>query len=314
MSQEQTEAAHLSQHVIEGPVSGSVTGAIDSAVKYQRDQAMQTEEAKSMPENSVIPLLVQQDAAPVDTKGNYEAVRFNALKHGVLSKLTVLAHENQAEFADLLAALIQEHRPAGMTERHLIEELAAIIWRKRRVLLAEGAAINRGLRSVTQSQHDSPIPAAAPFERGLSKDDCDLPDLLTASPEEIAERRRHAELDLTATRKAMAILRKSGHQAYAKARRALLQESRDWWDEHVEEEEYQANAQGLEQFIREKLEPICIRMEQEARLTPAIQVQTLGEGLQVHRLEKLNRYETHLDRKFERTLAMILKLKQLHSG
>jgi hypothetical protein len=28
-------------------------------------------------------------------------------------------------------------------------------------------------------------------------------------------------------------------------------------------------------------------------------------------LEKLNRYETHLDRKFERTLAMLLKLKQL---
>jgi hypothetical protein len=28
-------------------------------------------------------------------------------------------------------------------------------------------------------------------------------------------------------------------------------------------------------------------MEQEARLIPAIQVQTLGEGLQMHRLEKL---------------------------
>jgi hypothetical protein len=51
----------------------------------------------------------------------------------------------------------------------------------------------------------------------------------------------------------------------------------------------------------------------EAECTPAIKVQTLGEGLQVHRLEKLNRYETHLDRKFERTLAMLLKLKDLRS-
>jgi hypothetical protein len=58
-----------------------------------------------------------------------------------------LAHEDHAEFADLLAALIEEHRPAGMTERHLIEELATIIWRKRRVLLAEGAKINEGLKS-----------------------------------------------------------------------------------------------------------------------------------------------------------------------
>ncbi|TCT19484.1 hypothetical protein EDC35_10890 [Thiobaca trueperi] len=258
--------------------------------------------------------LIQAEIVPMASSGNYEAVRFNAMKHGILSRLTVLAHEDQTEFTDLLAALIEEHRPAGMTERHLVEELASIIWRKRRVLLAEGAAINRGLRSVAQSQHDSPIPAAAPFERGLLKEGCDLPDLLTASAEEIAERQRHAALDLAATRKAAAILRKGGLNAYEKARRALIQESRDWWDEHVEEGEYPATAEGLAEFIYKTLEPICIRMEQEARLIPAIQVQTLGEGLQVHRLEKLNRYETHLDRKFERTLAMILKLKQLRSG
>ena len=46
----------------------------------------------------------------------------------------------------------------------------------------------------------------------------------------------------------------------------------------------------------------------------AIKAQTLGEGLQAHRLEKLNRYESHLDRKFERTLAMLLKLKELRRG
>jgi hypothetical protein len=40
----------------------------------------------------------------------------------------------------------------------------------------------------------------------------------------------------------------------------------------------------------------------------------LGEGLQAHRLENLNRYETHLDRKFGRTLAMLLKLKDLRGA
>jgi hypothetical protein len=59
----------------------------------------------------------------------------------------VLAHEDGGDFADLLAALIEEHRPAGMTERHLVEELAAIIWRKRRVLMAEAAKINEGLKA-----------------------------------------------------------------------------------------------------------------------------------------------------------------------
>jgi hypothetical protein len=259
-------------------------------------------------------VMTGNESAPVTRSGNYDPVRFNAMKHGILSRLVVLAHEDHAEYGDLLAALIEEHRPAGMTERHLIEELATIIWRKRRVLLAEGAAINRGLRSVAHNQHNSPVPAAAPFERGLSKECSDLPDLLTASVEEIAERQRNAELDLAATQKAAAILRKGGPNTYEKARRALIQESRDWWDEYVEEEEYPATLEGLEQFIRETLEPLCIRIEMEARYQPAIKQQTMGEGLQAHRLEKLNRYETHLDRKFERTLAMLLKLKQLRGA
>ena len=249
----------------------------------------------------------------VATQGSYEPVHYNAMKHGILSRLAVLPHEDVGEFADLLAALIEEHDPAGMTERHLIEELAAIIWRKRRVLLAEGARINEGLKNSVNSPK-TVMPSAAPFQRGLTGENASLHDLLTATPEEIATDQRNAEIDLAATRKASAILNKEGQNAYEKARRALIPESRDWWDGYVEDEEYPATAEGLAQFIREHLEPICMSMEREARYQPAIKAQALGEGLQAHRLEKLNRYETHLDRKFERTLAMLLKLKQLRSA
>lgn len=248
--------------------------------------------------------------ASVEKTGNYDPVRLNAMKHGILSRLVVLPHEDHTEYGDLLAALVEEHRPAGMTERHLVEELAAIIWRKRRVLLAEGAKINEGLKFAVSSPR-MVMPSAAPLQRGLSGENADLRDLIEATPEEIAERRRDAELDLAATHKAVAILLRGGSDAYAKARRALISESREWWDQYVADEEYPATAEGLAQFIREMLEPMCIRMMQEARFASAIKAQTLGEGLQAHRLEKLNRYETHLDRKFERTLAMLLKLKEL---
>ena len=137
---------------------------------------------------------------------------------------------------------------------------------------------------------------------------------MEGTPEEIAKQQQDAALDLAATRKAAAILRKGGPNAYTKARRALIEESRSFWDEHVDEESYPATAEGLAEFIRETLEPICFRMAREAQFTPAIKAQTLGEGLQAQRLEKLNRYETHLDRKFERTLAMLLKLKQLRGA
>lgn len=257
--------------------------------------------------------VITHDEAPAVKTGNYEPVRFNAMKHGILSRLVVLAHEDHAEYGDLLAALVEEHRPAGMTERHLVEELAAIIWRKRRVLMAEGARINEGLKNAVNSPK-LVMPSAAPFQRGLSGENADLRDLVATTPSEIAERQRDAEIDLAATQKAAAILRKGGPNAYTKARRALIQESRDWWDEHVEEEEYPATVEGLAQFIREVLEPVCIRMAHEARFAPAIKAQTLGEGLQAHRLEKLSRYETHLDRKFERALAMLLKLKDLRGA
>lgn len=55
-------------------------------------------------------------------------------------------------------------------------------------------------------------------------------------------------------------------------------------------------------------------MEYETKFTPAIQAQTLGEGLQAGGLENLHRYETHLDHKFERTLAMLLKMKELRGN
>ncbi len=244
---------------------------------------------------------------------NYEAVRFNAMKHGILSKLVVLAHEDYAEFADLLAALIEEHRPGGMTEQHLVEELASIIWRKRRVLLAEGATINRSLKGVVSSEVNSPVRAAAPFVRGLSTSPTDLQDLMTATPEQVVEGQQEAELELSATRKAASILRKGGKNAYHRARRSLIADSRDQWDEYVADGSRPATAEALAHYIREELEPFCFQMAHDARFQPAIKAQTLGEGLQAHRLESLSRYETHLDRKFERTLAMLLKLKELRA-
>ena len=59
-------------------------------------------------DNPVVLFPVIEEAAPMVKAGNYEPVRFNAMKHGILSKLAVLAHEDHAEFADLLAAFRED--------------------------------------------------------------------------------------------------------------------------------------------------------------------------------------------------------------
>ena len=234
------------------------------------------------------------------------------MKHGILSRYTVLSHENHADYESLVGSLMDEHLPAGATEQHLIEELASVIWRKRRVLQAEGATINKGLRESARSAK-TVMPAAVPFDRGLSGEHTDLRDLMDLTSANVAEAQKEAQLDMEATQKASAHLRKGGTNAYEKALRALREDSRDWWATHVEEEECTADAEGLASFIDIHLYPFCITQEKEARHHEAIKNQALGEGLHAYKLEQLSRYETHLDRKFERTLAMLIKLKDLRA-
>ena len=52
---------------------------------------------------------------PAET-GGYETTRFNALRHGVLSRYTVLPWEDEGEYRVLLNALVAEHAPQGPTE------------------------------------------------------------------------------------------------------------------------------------------------------------------------------------------------------
>lgn len=243
----------------------------------------------------------------------YEVVRFNALKHGILSRYTVLSHESHADYESLVNSLMDEHLPAGATEQHLIEELASVIWRKRRVLQAEGATINKGLKESARSAK-TVIPSAAPFEMGLSGEGTDIRDLMDMKPEDVTESQRAARDDVDSTNRAGAILRKGGDRAYVKALRALQLDTREWWQEYLDDEEYTADATGLAAFISDHVTPFVYQQEKESRHHDAIVNQTIGEGLQAYKLEKLSRYETHLDRKFERTLAMLIKLKDLRKG
>ena len=59
--------------------------------------------------------------------GGTEITRFNALKHGVLSRYSVLPWEDAAEYHDLVTALAAEHAPQGPTEeRDTVEACRSI--------------------------------------------------------------------------------------------------------------------------------------------------------------------------------------------
>ena len=54
---------------------------------------MTTIEAKTI---NGVAVITCDETEPVARSGNYEPVRFNAMKHGILSRLAVLAHEDHA--------------------------------------------------------------------------------------------------------------------------------------------------------------------------------------------------------------------------
>jgi hypothetical protein len=225
----------------------------------------------------------------------------------------VLSHENHADYESLVNSLMDEHLPAGATEQHLIEELASVIWRKRRVLQAEGATINKGLKESARNAK-TVIPAAAPFEWAClakhrhSQDLMDLnrktwpkasapPAMIWMRPTRPAPScAKVATAPMTKPCAPCCPIHGSGGKAMWRKRNTPPM-PRVW----------PASSPST-------CHALCCQQEKESRHHDAIVNQTIGEGLQAYRLEKLSRYETHLDRKFERTLAMLIKLKDLRSS
>ena len=66
--------------------------------------------------------------------------------------------------------------------------------------------------------------------------------------------------------------------------------------------------------MEEKVLPWFEGRNKELANRPIIRGQVFGESLDPDKLERLGRYEVHLDRKLERMLAMLIRLKDLRQG
>jgi hypothetical protein len=259
---------------------------------------------------------------PAQTGGT-DITRFNALKHGVLSRYTVLPWEDADEYRTLVAALTAEHVPQGPTEAHLVEELAGIVWRKRRLRLAEAAAHRRGLEETFSSYRDTVkialvhLDAKNPSERVI--------DAIRATLSDTEKDVRALGDDEVMTRRALDILNSKHNDAYEAALAELREDTQQWWAQLLardpdeldpdeldgNEDPATADVEGLRRFLEGDVLPWLETRRKELTNRPLICEQAFGESLDPDKLERLGRYEVHLDRKLERTLAMLLRLKEL---
>jgi hypothetical protein len=120
---------------------------------------------------------------------------------------------------------------------------------------------------------------------------------------------------------AIDLLKADGEHAYENALKALHESTRTSWRDRLtwepddeDEEPYCADASGLLRYLRNEILPWYDDREDEIVAQPHVRNQALGEALDPDRLERLGRYEVHLDRKFERTLSALIRLKQMREA
>jgi hypothetical protein len=220
--------------------------------------------------------------------------------------------------------LVEEYAPSGPTEDHLVEEIAGIIWRKRRLRLAEAASYRRGLKEAT-------APFSETLDRALIHVERTGPlgpilDAVSAPPSVTAKDLVELKGQNASIRLALKILSSGRPDAYEAALAELDERTRISWQEQLDPEpeetddeedpdedwrSYTADATGLAEYLEHSVLPNCRKQLGYVENRSVIRAQVLGEALDFDRLERVGRYEVHLDRKFERMLTMLLRLQSL---
>jgi hypothetical protein len=247
-----------------------------------------------------------------------EITRLNACRHGVLSRYTLLPWEDAAQYEDVLNSLISEHVPSGPTELHLVEELAGIFWRKRRLRMAETSAHRRGLDRALCDYRDTAKVAIA--HRHTSSSSEAARTAVRTTPADTEAQLADIAADQALTLRAMAVLGKNRDDSYEAALLELREDTQEWWAETLQEssaendpdeELFTTDAASLRRFIEGHVLIFFKARREELSNRDLIREQALGETFEPALMERLARYEVHLDRKLERMLAMLFRLKEV---
>ena len=107
------------------------------------------------------------------------------------------------------------------------------------------------------------------------------------------------------TRQALDLLNSRRNDPYEAAVAALREDTQQWWADTLardraeleeDEELFTADAEGLRRFLEGEVLPWFEARKKELANRPLIREQAFGESLDPDKLERLGRYEVHLDR------------------
>ncbi|HKF93215.1 MAG TPA: hypothetical protein VKB96_01160, partial [Gammaproteobacteria bacterium] len=182
--------------------------------------------------------------------------------------------------------------------------------------LAEAAAHHRGLNAIAL-RRDTVAAAVAHLIDGKPIEPAR--DAILATPKKTEEQIEDLDADEAMIDQALNILRTGRSDAYEQALAALPMDKQARWEEvlaresddfDLDEAPATADRAGLLRFLEQAVLPSHMQRRTELKHRSLIRAQAFGEAFDPDRLEPLSRYETHLDRKLERTLAMLIRLQE----
>lgn len=249
-------------------------------------------------------------ATVVPIRREFQVHRFDPIKHGVLSRHIALPWEDREAFEEILRGLLVEHQPQGPTAYHLVEDLAGVIWRKRRLLQAEGAAIRERLHKVATGYQHEQVGRYALAHKD-EKIHAGVRDVIAHRLPKLED----TKIELEMVERALAAVSTGKRGAYQAALRLLDDETIEVWEAEAADENdpdaggYTRDADGLKESLEATRDWLngCIA---DAANAADVTEQVHGMAVDIRDLERIARLEAHLDTKLQRLLTLLRESKK----
>ena len=247
---------------------------------------------------------------------NYDSSKYNALKYGIFSKHTVMHWENKDDYDNLLKDLIEEYQPNNVTERHLIVEMANTIWSKLRLKYAEKASLQKELNENVNGYFSTRKAEQALLKEERTLCNFNIKNTLIISDNETNLELKELKEYLNGCNKCISILNETNNYEQGLSELHINDQDKwsDTWVDDGDDDTYSATSDDLLQWVEDcqnEYQDSIYELENKDK----VKDQVLGSTfLPEKTLDKYIRYENHLDKKLEKTLAMFFKLREIRSN
>jgi hypothetical protein len=262
-----------------------------------------------------------------------QKANLNATKHGIFSRVSVLRGESRARYESLLKGLWESLQPVGKLEEILVEKLATILWRHRRLVMAEAAEIRNGTEFLEWDQRNQQQQEAEEIESspmlewngGLIRK-IQNPDVLERCLKSLAELRQGIEEDGFDPERDAPILKKIyGDLGTDHSRKTLYDAYAIWFgtsrvSEEEREREGYATPEQCKQYVLHLTDAEVRRLKRYQKALASIAADRAKLEIVRHSipsspsLDRLLRYEASLERAFDRTLSQLERLQRMRLG